>query len=661
MLYITDTKQFNELRKALKNATVIGIDTEGTALSAHDNILLLVSLYTNDQRIVIDIPAVGMNVLQILKPYLEDPDIIKVGHNLVYDWQILYHNGKIEMIHMHDTLLADKLIHAGLFFEGGFGLKAVAERRLGIELDKSTRKEFLDWFPGYVFTDTQIEYSANDAVHVVKIMQLQMDDIKRLKLERIYSLEMAQIAIAGLAEYTGVNVNKQMLIDMIPAFDRFIAQADKALQDLLIDAGAINTILFEKDKYTAINTNSGDQMKEAFQALNISPTGKGNKVSLNAKDVIRWDFKNRKNKSKDWEVDYHTIIDDDDVADALDAFVGIENPYLRAHAYVIGARKLLSTYIHGLISAINEKTNRVHPKYSSMGAHRTGRYSSYGPNFQNMPNDLKLKRLGLGIESIRYAIQATKGRKLIIADYSGIELVILAVLSGDKKLMYEILQGDVHTYVGNALFPNANITKDNKKKEPAKSWRQGSKRVSYSVAYGTTGSNLSEQLNIDLATVGVKISAKEGDDLIEEWFKLFPETAAYLKNNAKMAITKGYVVDAWGRRRNWDLSTFENKWKRLAAGREGMNAPIQGSSATMTKRAMQLCHQRLNKKYARIIITVHDELVLESSDSYVDTAVRILKESMEQALAEVLPQVADLVGKVEALTVAPSISWRYDK
>jgi DNA polymerase-1 len=131
--------------------------------------------------------------------------------------------------------------------------------------------------------------------------------------------------------------------------------------------------------------------------------------------------------------------------------------------------------------------------------------------------------------------------------------------------------------------------------------------------------------------------------------------------NAKQAQEKGFVTDAWGRRRNWDLRWFANKWKKLAAGREGMNAPIQSTSATMTKRAIWLLWESLDRKKARIVITVHDEIVVEAIDSYVDTAKQLTKQAMEQAIRETLPVVADDVGKYEGTSVSPSASDRYDK
>jgi DNA polymerase-1 len=185
--------------------------------------------------------------------------------------------------------------------------------------------------------------------------------------------------------------------------------------------------------------------------------------------------------------------------------------------------------------------------------------------------------------------------------------------------------------------------------------------LSYGIAYGTTGRNISETLNVMLASQGYKITPQDGDDLIAKWYSLFPTTAGYLNANARKAVLDGYVTDAWGRRRNWDRSMFIDKWKRFAAEREGKNAGIQGSSATMTKRAIQLFWERADFSKAKMIICVHDEIVVESDQEYTETACALLKEAMEQAIKEVLPNVAHEVGKYEGTSVDPKISVRYDK
>jgi len=657
MIYVQNIAQLKKILPTLENQTHVGFDTEGTSLLSHDNTLLILSFaYFTDntiETVVIDCTKIPDAVKQC-KSLLESKTVCKIGHNLTYDSHVLL-PFDVYLTNMHDTLLADQLLHAGLFMEGGFSLKAVAKRRLGIELDKEVRDTFIYYVAGTIFTEEQLTYAAHDARIVLELYALQIQDIEQAKLTRVYAVEVAQIPISASMRHTGIYVDGDELASYKPQFERFMYQAEQALQELVIDMGLIETIRFDRDGLFAFNNSSPQQVKEIYAKANINP------ASFNAKDVVKWDMQHSKQRAKEWQVDYYQLIADEEVAEALTLYEGLNNPLLRAHAFVTGANKLYGTYIEGLLAVIHKKTKRVHANFNILGASKTGRFSGNKPNFQNMPNDHRLKRLGLGACSIRSTIKAAAGRSLLIADYSGIELVILAVNSQDEKLLHEITQGDIHTYVARHVLGNKDITKENKGKEPFKTWRNGSKKLSYSIAYGTTGANLSQVLSIDMASVAYKIDQKKGDALIQQWFATFPKTAAYLQNNAVQAITKGYVADAWGRRRYWHLPDLEDKWKRLAAQREGMNAPIQGSSATMTKRAMQLTHERLDPKKARIVITIHDEIVVESMLGYVDTASAIMKASMEQALAEVLPAIADIVGKFESTSAFPKASSKYDK
>lgn len=667
---ITTEQQMYEVYYAIRGNTHIGIDTETTDLNPHDAKLLLISLYcpNNATSYVLDMTKLSVNHLELIRDVLEDRHIIKVGHNLIVEYKMLYKAAKIMMRGFFDTMIADSMILAGLTFINNeklrYGLKDLAKRYLDVDLDKTIRESFIGATTLQEFSQEQLQYSGMDAVYPVMIYPLQQQRIEALQLQRISKLEMSIIPVTAIMEYTGVLVDKAKLESMVEPFDRFVFTADKALQDIFIQYGAADTILFTKDGYKTINTNSGDQVLPALQRIGIDIRDKKGKPSLDSKVIARWNMQQQKKKGKkykDFDVDYHTLIEDEEVADALDLFIGIDNPVVRAYTFLNGARKLNSTYVHGLLKAIHPRTGRIYPSFNSYGAKATGRYSSSGPNFQNLPNDDKLKRLGLGTHSIRQCLIASPGRKFIISDYSGIELVILAILSGDKKLLEQILRGDIHTYVTQEVLGYTAINKDNKKQNPHVLWRFGAKTLSYAIAYGTTGRNVSETLNIKLASEGYKITPQEGDAHIAKWYSLFPETAKYLKQNAEQAVELGYVTDTWGRRRNWNTAEFVEKWKRLAAGREGMNAPIQSTSATMTKLAMYLIWKRLDINRARIVITVHDEIVVESTDAYVNTAVSIVKDSMEQAIRLTLPAVADDVGKYESLSANPQVSTKYDK
>lgn len=676
MKYITDLSGLYEVYYILPGKSLIGIDCEFTdADNVHASKLLLVSLTVehNNQleTFVIDLTVLSIgSVFDILRAFLEDKTITKIGHNITADWKQIYHHTKIMIVNMHDTMIVDRMIYAGLHPLGlkgkPFSYASVVWRRLGIELAKEFQKSFMEWTEGTIFTKEQIEYAGYDTQHLIDIYKQQIDEINKLGLYKIYNeVEMPIIVPTAMMEYTGVPINAEKLSALKSPFIRFVNAAYKALQDMFISGGVAEKILFSRDGYVTVKPTGRDQKIDAFERLGINPTNRQGKPSLAAKDVIRWDMLwSKKNKINEGfnEIDYHTVISDDEVANALIAYTGLNNPYLRANAFYNGARILFSTFIEGILEKINPITKRIHPYFNSYGAMATGRYSSNSPNFQNLPNDRKLKALGLGQYSIRQCIEAPPGRKLIICDYPSIELAILAICSGDEKLIELLFAGDIHAYVAKNVLGCADITKENKKKFPYELWRDAAKRLSFAIAYGTTGMNISEVLTIVLGPLDLKFSMKDGEALIEKWFAMFPKAHTYLKGNAKKAVSQGFVTDVWGRRRNWDKDFLvANKWKRLAAEREGMNQPIQATSATMTKLAIRFFWEKANYKKARIIITVHDEIVVEATNDYAAEAASILKWAAEESIRLTLPSIADMVGKDESLSIIPAISDKYDK
>lgn len=644
-------------KRAVKDKFMLAIDTENTGLDPYRAQPLLFAMSVRGgeeiENYVFDMTSSTEKKFQLIKPLLENPSILKLGHNLTYDWKIFYKHG-IMVAGMHDTMICERLLVAGRFIKG-FSLADVTQRRLGIVRDKSIREGFIGK-TDTSFSSEEIIYAAEDTSYLFYIYDQQMNEVEVKKLSRVYELEMSIIAPTAMMEYTGIKINREMLEAMVEPFQEYVRTADKALQDLFINAGIADTVVFSEEGYYCVNTGSTQQVKEMLNRVGVTVE------KLNAKEIQRWELEERKKKRKKVDdISYFDIIDDEEIATAIDQYPGVENKYLRALGFLKGARILLNTFVLGMLQNINPITKRIHPSYNTLGAIATGRYSSNDPNFQNLPADKKLKLLGLGKYSIRNTLEASDGCSFIISDFASIELVILASMSGDTHLLDEILRGDVHTYVVQEVLNYKEITSENKKKEPHKFWRDAAKTLSYGIAYGTTGRNLAETLNVMLASQGYKITPQDGDMLIENWYKLFPKTADYLNSNARKAVVDGYVTDAWGRRRNWDKTLFIDKWQRLAAEREGKNAPIQGSSATMTKRAIQLFWEKADYTQAKMIICVHDEIVVESTNEYLPKAVELLKWAMEEAIREVLPNVAHDVGKYEGTSVDPKVSSKYDK
>lgn len=642
-------KTYEQLKTIPLDVSWIGYDLEFSNLDVRKGTLLLMSISTQDETYVIDCVALTKQQLQYLRPLLENA--LCIGANITIDFKYTLHHLGIELKYMMDVMVNEMVLTSGLFVPANngkpFSLQAIAERRLNVKLNKDVREEFINYNGS--LSDQAYEYAAEDTKVLRPIFEQQLQEFSKYGMEEILDLEHRLLPVTAYMEYTGVPMNIERLRSLEAPFKRYVETCERMFQDIFIDKGAADVLVFG-DTYSCINIDSRDQVIEAFNKLGMNIT------SLAQKELVKWDYKNRKRKDN---VSFQQLLDseDEDIADAIDNFGGFENPYLRAYAFYKGASKLLSAYVLGLADRYDSDTKRIYPWFKQMGARSTGRYSS---DFQQIPQDKKLKRLGID-ESIRQCVEAPKGRKLIIADYSAIELVILADFSGDERLAYENSKGDIHLVVTQEVlghfFPLAKeITNENKGKHPYKTLRDFSKTFSYGIAYGVTGMSLADQGTALLGSLNLKFTAEMGDEGIALWKKAFPKAGKFLDNSANMAVTKGFTTSYMGRKRFYDLSEIaSNKWRFLAAKREGSNQRIQSTSADMTKTAMVYCYEKLDKKQARIILSVHDELVIESTNSYVETARKIMKESMERAARDMLPNLGHTV------VIEPAISERYDK
>src|SRR5207253_4145208 len=199
---ITKPYEYANMIRELSTAKILGVDTETTGLDPYTYHPLLISIYDGKTAYVVDLLSIDKARVKDLKGILESHDILKVGHNLLFEWKFFYHVARIDMQHMHDVMIADKMLKAGLKLR--HGLKEVAARRLGLELDKSIRKSFIGAEPSEIsWSQEQLEYSAMDAVYPIDIYPMQMEEIKAQKLEQVYTLEMNIIAPTAMMEYTG--------------------------------------------------------------------------------------------------------------------------------------------------------------------------------------------------------------------------------------------------------------------------------------------------------------------------------------------------------------------------------------------------------------------------------------------------------------------------
>ena len=676
--------QLQQAIGALQNADVLAYDIESTGLDPHTDKVHLIVLANETYCAVVDCHKLETRaVYKALKQLLETK--LLLIHNATFDIKFAFHYG-VTIQTAHCSLVCERLLSAGLNRPAGFSLKALIARYFDQTLEKEVRSEFIGK-PDLILEDRHFEYAAGDTHYLFDLYRLQIEQIKNQGLEQIYAIEMPLLPCTALIEYTGVALDRAQLESLVPHFELLVQSAERTLQTLFIQSGAVSHILIDEhgfmgvklgsrpsvriDKKTGQKVESLGQVYDAFLTLNVNPTNKKGLPSLAAKDLLRWDAKHTRGVEYDYaaELGLDTGEDrEDTLAQAIVAFGGLKHPVLRAYAFYIAARKLLDAYVIGTLEKYNQTTGRIHGWFSQTGARSTGRYSS---DLQQIPKDDKLERLSIPY-SIRKCFVAAPKRKFIIADYAGIELVILADLSGDELLGQlaidsAIDKDDIHIYVVRKAFghlhPKAHLAdislrgEDGKYPNPYKALRNAAKPTSYGIAYGITAIALSETITKELAGLNVKCTIPDAEIILQDWkYKAFAKAGQWLDNASRVALSRGYAETLLGRKRYFDLEyARDREWKQHAIEREGCNSPIQGSCADIVKIAMRDIYTKLDNKRARIIWTVHDELIIEAVDSYVETAQRIMVTGMEQAAQRVLPLMGQYV------KVHPAISTRYDK
>ncbi|MDE5792891.1 MAG: DNA polymerase I, partial [Oscillospiraceae bacterium] len=283
--------------------------------------------------------------------------------------------------------------------------------------------------------------------------------------------------------------------------------------------------------------------------------------------------------------------------------------------------KLQSTYVDGLLTKI-APDGRIHTNYKQTET-RTGRISSTEPNLQNIPVRTKLGR------EMRKFFKASENRILLDADYSQIELRLMADLSQDKAMQEAFISGfDIHTATASKIFnvPELLVTSE---------MRSTVKAINFGILYGMGAYSLSKDIHV---------SKQEAENYIQEYLGSYPKVSKFLDKIIKDATKNGYVCTKLGRRRYIPELKSENKQVQAGAKRIAMNTPVQGSSADIIKLAMIRVHDRLEKEVpsAKLLLQVHDELIIEVPESDSDSAQKILQEEMTNAVKLSVPLIAEV-------------------
>jgi DNA polymerase-1 len=581
---ITTADDLEALVGVLGAASQIAFDTETTSTDQMEAELVGISLAVSEEGGYY-IPVGHQSgeqlkldvVLDALRGPLTDPDIPKYGHNLKYDYIMLARAGLQVTPLSFDSMIAEWLINPD---SRNLGLKRLAWVRLNRSMQEIEtligRGRSQVTMAEVSIADTA-RYAVEDAVVVLMlkpILESELDDTGSREL--FQDMEMPLIKVLAGMEMEGIGLDTDFLKQMS-------SELEEDLQKL------------ERDIYQEVgyefNLNSPKQLSQAlFKDLGLIPPGRGGKTASGY---------------------YSTAAD---VLESLRSQHAVPALVLEYREYT----KLKSTYVDALQDQVNPRTKRVHTSYNQTGS-VTGRIASTDPNLQNIPIRTELGR------QVRRAFVAEPGWSLIAIDYSQIELRVAAHMAQDKAMLEAFRQNkDIHTTTAAAVLniPPEQVTSDQ---------RRDAKAINFGLIYGMSPYGLTQTTDLTLA---------EAEDFVDTYFKRFPGIKKYLDDIREQARTKGYVETLLGRKRYFPrLATASNQNEKRREEREAINAPIQGTAADIMKLAMIAVDNALEKSglKARMLLQVHDELVLEAPQEEVKGTIELVQSAMEDVYSLEIP------------------------
>lgn len=586
-ILVQNQKQLKELVEILSSAKVIALDTETDGLRPLENKPVGIS-FAVQEGISYYVPfghTTGEQlslqaVVAALKPVLENPAIKKWLHNAKFDVLVLEHMG-IAM----QGLDFDSLIAASLLMHNGtrLGLKSLSQYLFGEQMltfqEVIKSRKYKDF--AHVPLDEALPYAAGDAHQTLKVAQelrKRLDKIPELAM--LYrTIEHPLIEVLVAMEKEGIFVDATEL--------KHLGKKIEAELEIL----HAQIIALVGEQFVDINLNSPKQVEQLlFYELKLPPqkkTQKGFGYSTDAQALL-----------------------------ALEHLHEVPGLILRYRELF----KLKSTYVDALPGYINPRTERVHTTFSQTAV-ATGRLASSDPNLQNIPADTS----GYGIE-IRKAFKAKDGKVFISADYSQIELRVLAFLSQDKQLVNAFLRNvDIHRQTAAHIF---DIDPD----EVTHKQRQIGKRINFSILYGLTPYGLSKDLNLSFA---------DSKKYIETYFKQYPAVKTWMDVVIEQTKEQGYVATYWGRRRSIPAIYEGNRALYEEAKRVAINTCAQGTAAEIMKQGMIALSSAFKKAKldAQILLQIHDELLITVPEQQAKKAEQITQEVLEGVVNWSIPLV----------------------
>ncbi len=559
----------------LSHQGAIGLDTETTELDPYNARLRLIQLATPDGVHVIDLDAFANGNLAEnetfvpLRRLLEAPRPIKIAHNAKFDAKFIKHNLGADLGGLFDTLLASQLIGAG-DIEERHGLETVAARYLNESVDKSERLS--NW--NFELSEAQLEYAARDAAILLPLREKLIERLKADSLIKCAQLEFECVMPVADIELTGFYMHKDRWLEQLVMVEKRRTELAEELQEILAEESSQGS-LFGGPQRDDINLDSHQQLTQALQRLGIPVP----------------------DSTRNWKLQP----------------LAIQYPVIAQLLEYRTVQKALTSYGQNMIELINPATGRLHADFRQIGA-PTGRFSCTNPNIQQVPHALEYRRCFSG---------HPEGRKLIIADYSQIELRILAEFSGDQGFMEAFNSGsDLHRVTAAQVF---NVALDQVTREQ----RDFAKRLNFGVVYGIGAQRFSMMTGL---------SVTEAENVLRKYFATYRQLDTYLHEAADRAVRDRQARTGSGRLVRFRYDEQDRQQISMTR-RNGKNTPIQGTSADILKRALRLLREELKETSGQIVNIIHDEIVVEADANDADEVARRVEHAMCAAGEEYLRMV----------------------
>lgn len=522
--------------------------------------------------------------IEPILPYLKSYKWTKLFHNEKFEQKFFQYYYKTRIVNTWDVYNAELVINPD---SKEAGLDDLALKYLNVTLDKTIRKSFLK-HNGSDFSDEQIEYAASDVDVLFDIKAAQEPKIAELNIQPILDIEFPLAGVVADMENVGIPINKELWKSKMVEFQKLHEESRTKMNDLIFDSGNVEEQLGMFGR-TRINLGSHVQVKKAFKnAFNIN-------VDSTSERVISL----------------------------------IKHPAAQELLNYRGYDKILTSYGKSFIDKIHPFTNRLHADWQQMGT-GTGRFSCREPNMQQVP------------EPFRECVQGGDKYMLCTADYSQIELRILAQLSDDPNLLRAFNSGqDLHKTTASLMF---NISLDAVSKEQ----RFMAKTINFGIAYGMGITKLRDTLNAEaIRNKSPLLTYPQIKDLQKRHARSFQRASEWLREAGLLAYRQSYSETMLGRKRFYtrpDMNEMDEEMftKRVEAlKRKGANGPIQGTNADITKMAMVNIYDEIQDAgyNANIILQVHDEIVVLAQKNHAEAVKLMLEETMRKTAEKIITKV----------------------